>query len=198
MASRRAARRPTSGSSSSATPCSAWSSPGTPTSATPTSPRASWPRSARPWSTPACWPRWPAGWGSATCSCSAGARRARAAAPRPPSWPTPSRPSSGRSTSTPAGRPPSSWCCASWATPSRGPARSPTTSTTRAGCRRRRCATATARRATSWSDRARTTTGPTWPRCTWAGRCRGAGEGRSKKDAEQEAARAAWEELTGA
>jgi ribonuclease III len=30
------------------------------------------------------------------------------------------------------------------------------------------------------------------------GTCRGTGEGRSKKDAEQEAARAAWEELTGA
>ena len=30
------------------------------------------------------------------------------------------------------------------------------------------------------------------------GTCWGTGEGRSKKDAEQEAARAAWEELTGA
>jgi dsRNA-specific ribonuclease len=30
------------------------------------------------------------------------------------------------------------------------------------------------------------------------GTCRGTGEGRSKKDAEQAAARAAWEELTGA
>ena len=54
---------PTNASSSSATPCWAWSWPATPTSGTPSSPRASWPRSVPPWSTPVCWPGWPPGLG---------------------------------------------------------------------------------------------------------------------------------------
>ena len=77
-------------------------------------------------------------------------------------------------------------------------ARSPTTSTTRAGSRRRRCATATGRPATrSWA-RAPTTTGPTVAEVFLGGTLWGTGEGRSKKDAEQAAARAAWEGSTGA
>ena len=116
-------------------------------------------------------------------------------APRPPSWPTPSRPSSGRSTSTPAGTPPCSWCCASWASRSNGRARSPTTTTTRAGCKSAPCARARARPAT-WS----TGSGPDHDRAYVAevyldGRSCGVGEGRSKKDAEQDAARQAWEAL---
>ena len=93
---------------------------------------------------------------------------------------------------------PPAWCSVSWGRPLSGRARSPTTSTTRAGCRRRRCATGRGRPATSWRGPGRTTTGPTWPRCSSTGRVRGAGEGRSKKDAEQAAALAAWEDLTGA
>ncbi len=53
--------------------------------------------------------------------------------------------------------------------PSSGPARNPTTSTTRAGCRKRPCATARGRPATWWWGRDRTTTGSTWPRSSSAG-----------------------------
>ena len=93
---------------------------------------------------------------------------------------------------------PRRWSCASSARPSSGRARSPTTSTTRAVCRRRPCATGRGRPATWWWAPAPTTTASTWPRSSWAGRRWGSGEGRSKKDAEQEAARAAWEGLTSA
>ena len=46
--------------------------------------------------------------------------------------------------------------------------RSPTTSTTRAGFRRRRSATGRGRPVTSWWGPGRTTTAPTSPRCSWA------------------------------
>ena len=161
------------------------------------SPRASWPRSAPPWSTPGSWPRWPPSSASATSCCSAGARRPRAAGPRPRSWPTPSRPSSGPSTSTPAGRPPSAWCSASSVTPS-----------TRAGeepddfdhkSRLQELAVRTARATPRYEvegsgpDHDRTVRGHGVRRLD---QCLGTGEGRSKKDAEQAAAQAAWEELT--
>jgi len=82
-------------------------------------------------------------------------------------------------------------CCASSARPSSAPVRSRTTSTTRADCRRRPYVRARGRRVTWWWVRARPRPG-LCGRGLLGGTRRGAGEGRSKKDAEQEAARAAW------
>src|SRR5262249_3462559 len=99
MPTKTAACPPTSASSSSATRSSAWSSPTRSSAATPTCPRATWPSCARPWSTCGRWLAWPGACGSATTCGSGGAKAAPGAGTSPPSPRAPWEPCAARPTS---------------------------------------------------------------------------------------------------
>ena len=120
-APRPGAARRTSGSSSWATPCSAWWWPSTATAPIPTCPRAPWPRCGPPWSTPVLAEVAPELDLGAALAPRPGRGRRRGAGPSRRSWPTPSRPSSAPSTSTAGGRRPTGSCSACSTTGSRRP-----------------------------------------------------------------------------
>ena len=142
------------------------------------------------------WPAAPGSWDCPTSSSSAGGKRRRADGTRPRSGRTPTKRFSPRSISTAASRPPTVSCATS----------SPATSKGRGTCRTprarsRSCSRAEARasRSTSWSRRR----GPSHRRrflveCRVQGTVVAEGEGHSKKEAQQEAARRALVRLRGA